>query len=1740
MRFTKNKWFGAGKWMGVCLIGIAMASIVHAQAFSTTTVQGTVYLADGTPGAGTLQLSWPAFTTAGNQAVAAGRTTVAIGADGFVSVNLAPNLGSMPGGLYYTAVYYMSDGTTGTEYWVVPVAAQTTIAQVRAQVMPAAQAVHAVNKAYVDQAIQSLSQTYLAPSGGSLSGPLFLNGDPTQALQAADKHYVDSQFNMSVPMTGANMTGPLTSVKLGAAYQADQFSGADFGAQLQACLAALSPVNGGTCDARNFTGNQSMSSNLTISTANTTVLLPCATISTASQVIVTAGTRNVALRGCALRGASNASGSQGGTVFLYSGTAAMIQVGDPTYTADTMGFHLDNAVINTTASTHSTAQALVAYRTQEMDLQSLYLLGNSNQTGMTLDGTGNYTGGTFYDNAFNGFQTAVNAIGHQVSNSASTDWLNASTFLRLHIDCPTSSGYPISGTYGINLQQGDGNTFTGGDVEGCDTALHLGPNAQNNTIVGLRNENSNSQVMADAGSSYNNWITGGTMFTGKLADNGTRNSFLDAFHRSFNGLNGDWYGSQQDATITNHYRIGIGAGNERGLLNRYQTDSGYRWTTGLSDATAGEQFYQVLDELNNVYRLSIGQYNTGQPSSNNQTVINAAGTGAVVLNGSNNSGTGGVVIGSGGAAEATVATINHAGNAQFNGTLQVGGSSTFNGSTTMRNQADAEIDSFLWAGATTNQKESLTYKDYAGASQWYMVKDASNNWALNSATGGLDSFKAYQSTNSGDTYINASNPSGLVRVNYENGAGTGFNIYGGNSSTLYAGFTGATSIKFPGLAAGTGHNCLQIDDSGYITNTGLACGTGSGSGTVNSGATGQIAYYSGSGTALSGMSAVPVTSGGTGANSAAAALTSLGAASLASAATQTFAGPINFGSPSIASASLANLGGQAAVPGLSSDGSNGITVAGTITAGAIRQVQGGTLTSATALLPFGGTLIVGGTLTVGTSISTPTNIKLEIKNGAGFSISSGAILSLNSPLEAGPYTIFTGAGTVSFSGNRFLREIKPEWWGADGSGVSDSTVAWQAAATAAGNVGGFGGLISCPAAVYNISNTIASFSSDTAHGISLIGPEGQMNNASGSCSLRWTGVAGGTMWHYLGGHQGKIANVIFNFNGLAGRGLWLDTAQGSVASTSVSAIARASNVVTVTLASAETWPSGTNTILSGVSDTSFNGIFPVWYQTDSTHISWSQSGPDGSSSGGAIQTAVGGDTAGLLVQRNHFFTSTQTGTSISSASITGSVLSVTLAAPQIVYPNQWVWITGSSDPVYNAYWQVLTVTSPTTFTAQSTEVSSEASTTSGTFYPSTTGITIGPNSLAQVNASVCCLNIEKNGFVGPYASGPTPWTLFGIEVDGRSNTKDFTSRDNNFTALRIAWMSPQSGTFISDGDNGSAIIDALYATSVNGTVVIRNGEWEPLGGGQYDHPYILGSMPSGSYQAATKGPNGQFELNNGANQGATLEIANNSFELGQYATDGVAVSTGAALTLKNNGLGEQYSNTSVPIINVSTYYNSTSASQSVVSEGNTYGNVAAGSFAPITDGAAAAYGPGSRSGGVPVRSMFDKGLTNSKATIVPLGNGDTLTVLKYIPLLTGAPPVDANLGFVQLPNNVAGMCWENAAGTGSDCINANASNQLVFSNSSPSSSFVVAPTPLTGTTGSIGGSALAAGACATGTVTITGATTSMVANASPVTYPGDGNTWESYVSSSGTVTVKVCAIVAGTPTASAYNVRVIQ
>lgn len=80
---------------------------------------------------------------------------------------------------------------------------------------------------------------------------------------------------------------------------------------------------------------------------------------------------------------------------------------------------------------------------------------------------------------------------------------------------------------------------------------------------------------------------------------------------------------------------------------------------------------------------------------------------------------------------------------------------------------------------------------------------------------------------------------------------------------------------------------------------------------------------------------------------------------------------------------------------------------------------------------------------------------------------------------------------------------------------------------------------------------------------------------------------------------------------------------------------------------------------------------------------------------------------------------------------------------------------------------------------------------------------------------------------------------------------------------------------------------------------------------------------------------------------------------------------------------------------------------------------------------------------------------------------------------------------------------------------------------------------LTGATSAIGGSALTVGQRATGTVSVTGATTGMAVACSPVSDPGAGFVWHAYVSSAGTVTVWVTCIAIGTPSAVVYNVRVL-
>lgn len=208
---------------GLMAIAVAWLLPQAPAQMTTTTVQGTVYRADGTAAAGTLLVSWPAFTTPQNQAVAAGSMSTTIGADGFVSLNLTPNANALPTGSYYTAVYHLNDGTVNQEYWVVPASASASIASVRAELEPSTVAVQSVSKAYVDSAISSLNGSWLPLAGGTMTGPLNLNNDPASTNQAATKHYADQLAAAQLPLSGGTVTGALNAKQIEGQLYAEQW-----------------------------------------------------------------------------------------------------------------------------------------------------------------------------------------------------------------------------------------------------------------------------------------------------------------------------------------------------------------------------------------------------------------------------------------------------------------------------------------------------------------------------------------------------------------------------------------------------------------------------------------------------------------------------------------------------------------------------------------------------------------------------------------------------------------------------------------------------------------------------------------------------------------------------------------------------------------------------------------------------------------------------------------------------------------------------------------------------------------------------------------------------------------------------------------------------------------------------------------------------------------------------------------------------------------------------------------------------------------------------------------------------------------------------------------------------------------------------------------------------------------------------------------------------------------------------
>lgn len=226
-------------WLFYLLSALLMTSVTAlSQAPPLTVVSDVVYRGDGTTASGTLLISWPAFSTSGGRAIAAGVNNVTLGSGGTLSVQLAANAGATPAGTVYTVVYQLSDGEVKTEYWTVPTSSPTTIAAVRtvlgasnsvsqmatqqfvnsglaskandsavvhlsgsetitgikqfsvAPSLPNPQfATDAANKSYVDSSLSGVgSGSFVRKAGDTMTGPLLLSADPTAPTHAADKH----------------------------------------------------------------------------------------------------------------------------------------------------------------------------------------------------------------------------------------------------------------------------------------------------------------------------------------------------------------------------------------------------------------------------------------------------------------------------------------------------------------------------------------------------------------------------------------------------------------------------------------------------------------------------------------------------------------------------------------------------------------------------------------------------------------------------------------------------------------------------------------------------------------------------------------------------------------------------------------------------------------------------------------------------------------------------------------------------------------------------------------------------------------------------------------------------------------------------------------------------------------------------------------------------------------------------------------------------------------------------------------------------------------------------------------------------------------------------------------------------------------------------------------------------------------------------------------------------------------
>lgn len=117
----------------------------------------------------------------------------------------------------------------------------------------------------------------------------------------------------------------------------------------------------------------------------------------------------------------------------------------------------------------------------------------------------------------------------------------------------------------------------------------------------------------------------------------------------------------------------------------------------------------------------------------------------------------------------------------------------------------------------------------------------------------------------------------------------------------------------------------------------------------------------------------------------------------------------------------------------------------------------------TVIGPSDATLVIATSIPLAEDLTIPSNIALAFKNTGSLEPAVTKTLTINGPVDAGLWQIFGGEGTTT--GAIQSHYIYPEWFGAVGDGITDDTLAIQAA-------------VAIPAVVwcsakYRITDTIA-------------------------------------------------------------------------------------------------------------------------------------------------------------------------------------------------------------------------------------------------------------------------------------------------------------------------------------------------------------------------------------------------------------------------------------------------------------------------------------------------------------------------------------------------------------------------------------------------------------------------------------------------------------------------------------------